>query len=174
MLAAAASLTAQADIVVNRTGGPTPVGANFQWDYTARLENHPLENGDFFAIFDFTGFVSEVAHPAGWSFAAEFVTPQPLTQVPDNATIRNLRWTWTGAPVTTNMTWSPFSVLSTVGGPGTSVFYVALTDGGMASNLGPTVGPAAGGPTPVAEPGSLLLIAGGAVLLLLMRRPRLA
>jgi len=172
ILAAAAVITAKADIVVNHIGGPTPVGPFYQWDYSAQLENHPLVSGDFFAIFDFFGFVGEAAPPpSDWALTVEPTTTQTLTAAPDNESYTNLKWTYSGPTIDTSFTWSNFSVLSTGGGTVLSeLYYIGQTDGGNAANLGPTVN----GPSEVPEPGTIALLGGGMGLLVLMKRRRTA
>lgn len=95
--------TAHAAIVPTLAAG-SPSGAGpYTWTYEAIL--HPdtrVENGDFFTIYDFAGFIGgSNTQPAGWSFASSNVTAPPAGVVPfDNPTLPNLTWTRTGGTIT--------------------------------------------------------------------------
>src|SRR5712691_2480318 len=81
---------------------------NYKWDYHGQLNPaQKVLNGDFFTIYDFSGFVSGTnLQPADWSFSSSNsgLTPAallPLVNIPggiiDNAGIPNLTWIYTGS-----------------------------------------------------------------------------
>ena len=157
--------SASANILIDLVAAPTPAGSNFTYEYSARLENHKLYRNDSFTIYDFFGFVSAAAMPGGWSFTAESITAQSLTNVPDDPNIPNLRWTYKGSPITSDMTFTPFRAISTIGVTGGSPYYTAWSAGGRAGNIGQTVGP-------VPEPGSIVLFSAGIGTMVLLHRRR--
>ena len=109
-MVAAALAVAPSAFANTITVTPTPViggapGA-FTWTYTAALEgNSQITNGDFFTIFDFTGFTGAVVTPAGWTFSSANTGVCPADDVTavcallDDPTLPNLTWTRSGGTI---------------------------------------------------------------------------
>jgi hypothetical protein len=184
--------TARAAIVPTLTT-ITPVGGgDFRWSYESSL--NPAEkvtDGDFFTIFDFTGFVPGTnLQPAGWSFSSSNsgVTPTgllPLVNIPggitDDPSIPNLTWTYTGSPAIPGPAdLGAFSAVSTGNVTKLSSFNSESTEqsgftaGSKVDNFGTTATPVPPTPTPVPstvpEPCTLALLGFGALPLALRRR----
>ena len=182
LLSMTLGISAKADIVVNRIGDVTPEGSNYRWTYEAVLDEHPLNATDFFIIFDFVGYVpGGDSGPASWGLTVEDSSVQTDTAVPDMPGVSNLRWVYSGATVplptgggTPQLTFSPFSSLSSVGPSGIgNLYFVGQTSGGQAGNLGQVQGPGNGSEVP--EPGSMMLLGGGlGAMVFALRRRRQA
>ena len=115
---AATALIARADIIPSYES-TTPSGGNFQINYTAVVTgDQRVDTGDFFTIYDFNGLVQNSATmPANWSFSSLLigVTPSRVNP-PDDPTILNLTWTYTGAtPIIGPAALGTFSAVSTFG-----------------------------------------------------------
>jgi hypothetical protein len=92
-----------------------PNVASGTWSYPVSLSTgSQVQNGDFFVIYDFGGYVaSSITPPAGWSAAAQLITPPPPGVVllnPDDPTLTNLLFTRTGGTVTNNSTTTELSL----------------------------------------------------------------
>jgi PEP-CTERM motif-containing protein len=159
--------------IIPSFSGTSPSGTNTVWGYHIDITtDQQVTTGDFFTIYDFGPFIAgSNAQPAGWTFSSSLTTaPPPGVTPPDDPTLLNLTWTYTGsAPIPTGSTAGPFSV--TVAGtqfeevPQTRAGYFAAmatrtTDppNTKISNVGriPV-------PVPIPEPTTLsLLVLGGA------------
>src|SRR5215467_4991710 len=83
---------ARADIIP-QLSTVTPSGSNFTWTYSASLTNdETLQNGNFFTIYDFAGFVSGTNfQPANWVFSSAMTGKTPAKVTPtDDPNIPNL------------------------------------------------------------------------------------
>ena len=178
----AASVAARADIIPSFTGTSPGSGTNTVWNYVIDItSNQQVTAGDFFTIYDFGPFISGSAtSPAGWTFSSSLVTAPPAnTSPPDNPSLANLTWTYTGAPVLpTGTHLSGFSVTQATSSflqspPTKTGFFAASASsttgaGGKIGNVGQVPIP-----VPVPEPTtlSLLAMAGiGSVLRKIRRR----
>jgi hypothetical protein len=177
----AAISVARADIIPSFAGTSAGSGTNTVWNYTIDItSSQQVTAGDFFTIYDFGPFIAGSAtQPSGWSFSSSLVTPPPSgTNPPDNASLANLTWTYTGAttiPSNTNL--SGFSVtqltsvFQAVPSKKTGFFAASATSntggGGKINNVGQVPVPA-----PIPEPTtlSLLALAGAGSALRAIRR----
>jgi hypothetical protein len=93
---------ARADIIPEVSTVTSNGSGGFTWTYTAALTNdETLQSGNFFTIYDFTGFVPGTNfQPANWVFSSANVglTPPRVTPT-DNPSVPNLTWTYTGPNV---------------------------------------------------------------------------
>lgn len=180
----AAIALAHGDIIPSFSG-TSPSGTNTVWGYQINITtDQHVTTGDFFTIYDFGPFISgSNAQPSGWTFSSSLLTaPPPGINVPDNPSLANLTWTYTGSvTIPTGSSVGPFSV--TVAGtqfleaPPTSNSYFAAqatrltggTAGTKISNVGQI-------PVPVAIPEpstlSLMLLAGAGAASRVLRRRR--
>ena len=84
---------------------PVPVGANFEWRYTATLKSgSTLNPGDFFTIYDIAGFgpsvpiANPIILPANWSSSVQPLGINGFVQTPtDSGTVNNVTYTYIGA-----------------------------------------------------------------------------
>ena len=159
-----------ADIIPVFTG-TSPSGTNTVWGYQIDItSSQQVTTGDFFTIYDFGPFISgSNAQPTGWTFSSSLLTAPPSGTIPpDDPTLLNLTWTYTGTTtIPTNSTVGPFSVTITgtqfQEAPRTRASYFAAQatrtggSGSKISNVGQI-------PVPVAipEPTTLSLLALGA------------
>src|SRR4051812_28650055 len=175
----AVNAPARADIIPKlKTGSPTLVGADYLWEYTAKLtEEQFLKPGAFFTIYDFAGFIPGTnSQPVNWAFSSANLgtTPSGLL-IPDSNGIPNLTWTYTG-PQTSNgpITYQFFSAKSHFGTKLVSNYgaQASLSDpgeldnGDNTMNKGHIIAPA----SVVPEPCSMALLGLGAAPLLRLRR----
>lgn len=104
---------AHGDIIPSFTG-TSPSGTNTVWGYKIDItSNQQVTTGDFFTIYDFGPFISgSNVQPSGWTFSSALVTPPPSgISVPDNPSLENLTWTYTGSTtIPTGSSLGPFSV----------------------------------------------------------------
>jgi PEP-CTERM motif-containing protein len=146
----------------------TPDAGNFRYTYGVVLtSDSTLHTGDFFTVYDFSGFVAgSNVQPANFTFssAATGQTPSGISVVDDPGTT-NLTWTYTGATtVVGQLGLGNFSAISTNSSADKAVFFAGTThrqvDGQVDSNITLTTGPNDGTPnTPgVPEPASLALV----------------
>ena len=109
----AAIALAHGDIIPS-FDGTSPSGTNTVWGYHIDITvNQQVTTGDFFTIYDFGPFIpGSNVQPSGWTFSMSLVTPPPSgINVPDNPSLENLTWTYTGsAPIPTGSSAGPFSV----------------------------------------------------------------
>jgi hypothetical protein len=171
------------DIIPSFTG-TTPSGTNSVLGYQINITaDQQVTAGDLFTIYDFGPFIAgSNVQPSGWTFSSSLLTPPPSgTNPPDNATLENLTWTYTGAAtIPTNSTVGPFSV--TVAGtqfleaPQTRAsFFAAQATRSTGGNIGTKVNNVGQVPVPVPvpEPTTLSLLgiaAAGAVARAVRRR----
>jgi hypothetical protein len=90
--------------------------AGWRWTYDAVLhEDARVEDGDYFTIYDFRGFVPGTnTQPAGWDFVANNVGLTPPNVLPsDSAGIVNLTWVRSGG-TTAEADLGQFSAVSTL------------------------------------------------------------
>jgi hypothetical protein len=178
----AANAPARADIIPTLNALPSAVSGGFLWQYDAQLTQQQfLKSGDFFTIFDFNGYVpGSATAPINWVFSSANigVLPAGLT-IPDNASIRNLTWQYTG-PTTGNgpTDLGLFTAKSIFSDLGTGMYgaqghkwskigtYVLPDHGSLTMNKGPITTPA----PVVPEPCSMALLGLGAAPLLRLRR----
>jgi hypothetical protein len=107
VVAALSAPTAFANTIVS----PTPVvagGGPYTWSYAVSLAgNSQINDGDFFTIFDFSGFIPGSQNVvAGWTASSSLLgvcpaqAPFPMVcAVVDDPAIPNLTWTRTGGVI---------------------------------------------------------------------------
>jgi hypothetical protein len=91
--------TLRGDIIPSFAGTSPGTGTNTVWNYTINItSDQQVTTGDFFTIYDFGPFVmGSNLQPSGWTFSSSLVTTPPAgTNPPDNPTLENLTWTYTG------------------------------------------------------------------------------
>jgi len=113
---ARAALTATLNSITPATGGQA---GQFNFNYTASLApDDSFVNGDFFVIFDVAGFVSATA-PTNFVVEPQLTTllppPNVILSTPDNPTLTNVRFRYTGATPLDTMTLTGFVIRSTFG-----------------------------------------------------------
>lgn len=110
-LASVAAL--RADIIPSFSGTSPGTGTNTVWNYSINItSDEQVTTGDFFTIYDFGPFVANSATaPAGWTFSSSLVTPPPPnTNPPDNPTLANLTWTYSGPTIPSMTHLTGFSI----------------------------------------------------------------
>jgi hypothetical protein len=108
----AAVLAARADIIPSFVG-VTPSGGNTVWTYSIDITSTQyVTTGNFFTIYDFGPFIGGTGNqPSGWTLTSSLVSTPPFqTNPPDDPTLLNLTWTYTGTNIPSNTTLSPFEV----------------------------------------------------------------
>jgi len=182
LIACLAAVAAVRGDIIPVFTGTSPSGTNTVWGYQIDItSDQQVTAGDFFTIYDFGPFISgSNVQPSGWTFSSSLMTPPPSgTNPPDDPTLLNLTWTYTGsATIPTGSTVGPFSV--TVAGtqfqeaPQTRASYFAAqatragANGTKINNVGQIPVP-----TAIPEPTTLSLLAlggAGAVARALRRR----
>lgn len=184
LMALVGIVSARADIIPSFGGTSPGTGTNTVWNYSINITSDQVVTaGDFFTIYDFGPFIlGSNTQPTGWTFSSSLTTPPPAnTNPPDNPTLANLTWTYTGSttiPTGTNL--SGFSVTQ----PTSSFQEVpSMKIGFFAAQATRNTGPNAGSkinnvgnvpvPIPVPEPTTLSLLAlagAGSVLRAIRRR----
>ena len=168
LIAVTAALTSvRADIIPSFAGTTPGGGTNTVWNYTINItSDQQVTTGDFFTIYDFGPFVANSAtSAAGWTFSSALTTaPPPLTNPPDNPSLENLTWTYSGPTLPTGTHLTGFSVtqltsiFAQVPSTKTGFFAAQATrnDSGTTkiSNVGQVPVPA-----PIPEPATLSLLA---------------
>jgi hypothetical protein len=175
----------RADIIPNFIGAaPDDSAQNTVWTYNADITaEQNATNGDFFTIYDFGSFiVGSNQQPADWTFSFSLVTAPPaMISVPDDATLYNLTWTYTGSsPIIGNsaagQNIGPFSIMVS----GFQGEEVPLTVQGWFAAQGTAAGGSNPGtkinnvgrldvPAPIPEPSTIALVIGTGGLGLLGR-----
>lgn len=111
---AAAISTVRADIIPSFAGTSPGPNTSTVWNYAIDItSNQQVTTGDFFTIYDFGPFIANSnVQPTDWTFSSAFVTPPPSgTTPPDDPSLENLTWTYTGtAPIPTGTHLGDFSV----------------------------------------------------------------
>src|SRR5690242_17350878 len=88
----------RADIIPSYVS-TVPSGQNsivtYQIDLTAEQN---ANTGDFFTIYDFGSIIpGSNTQPSGWTFSSSLIGANPpQTNSPDNASVLNLTWTYSG------------------------------------------------------------------------------
>ncbi|MBV9618220.1 MAG: hypothetical protein JO201_03330 [Verrucomicrobia bacterium] len=156
------------DIIPSFTG-TTSSGTNTVWNYQIDITSGAVVTaGDFFTIYDFGPFIAgSNLQPANWTFSSSLTTVAPAgTLPPDDPTIANLTWTYTGStPLPESSIAGLFSVIVATSQfqevPRTRPGYFAAqatrapgNDSGKLNNVGriPV-------PVPIPEPTTVSLIA---------------
>jgi PEP-CTERM motif-containing protein len=118
------AVSMRGDIIPNFAGTTPGSGTNTVWNYTIDItSDQQVTAGDFFTIYDFGPFITgSNLQPTGWTFSSSLVTtPPPGTIPPDDPTLQNLTWTYTGSTtIPTNTHLGTFSVTTA-----TSIFQQA-------------------------------------------------
>jgi hypothetical protein len=154
-----------------------PEAGNFSWTYSVVLPtNVQLQAGDYFTVYDFSGYVPgtatvtsaypSAANAANWSVAASLTPQIPAHLNPvDNTTIPSLTWTYNGPTINPagQVTLGNFSAISMYKASTTGYFTATSTvttngqtDANITETLIPT-GSSAGAPPGVPEPTTLAL-----------------
>ena len=171
----------RADIIPSFAGTTPGSGTNTVWNYSINItSDQKVTTGDFFTIYDFGPFIlGSNTQPAGWTFSSSLSTPPaPGTNPPDNPTLADLTWTYTGsATIPTGTNLSGFSVTQSTSIfqelPSTKSGYFSAqatrvtAEGSKISNVGRVPVP-----VPIPEPTtlSLLALAGAGSALRAIRR----
>lgn len=162
--------TAHADINVN-FGSTSSTATTTLWNYTANVTSQQeVHSGNFFTIYDFGNIIpGSNVQPAGWTFSTSLLGPTPAqVNAPDNPTILNLTWTYSGPVIPTEtLGIGPFQVA--IDGPQRTEFNVSYFAGQGTMSVGPNAGSVIGNistiivPRVIPEPSTLafLLSAGG-------------
>lgn len=158
----------------------TPEGGNFRYSYSASItDQDEIANGDFFAIFDFNGYVSGSIMADEPDFVGTVQNTGPINPPdvvlsdPDNPNVENLVFTYTGgAPIPGAIVLFGFSALSIYDQTTQDQFdgrNTKIVDGTPVDSVGFVDVPMV---TAVPEPASFVLagLAGGAGLLFMRRR----
>lgn len=110
----AAISMARADIIPSFAFTSAGPGTSTVWNYSINItSDQQVTAGDFFTIYDFGPFIAgSNVQPTGWTFSSSLVTPPPSnTNPPDNPTLENLTWTYTGSTtIPTGTHLGPFAV----------------------------------------------------------------
>jgi hypothetical protein len=178
-----AAATLRGDIIPSFGGTSPGTGTNTVWNYTINItSDQEVTTGDFFTIYDFGPFISGTnTQPSNWTFSSSLVTPPPSgTNPPDNPTLANLTWTYTGsATIMGNTNLAGFSVAVATstfqGTPSTRTgFFAAQGTRATGGTAGTKVNNVGQLPVPVPEPTtmSLLAFAGVGAALRAVRRRR--
>ncbi|HEY6070141.1 MAG TPA: PEP-CTERM sorting domain-containing protein [Chthoniobacterales bacterium] len=164
---------ARGDLIPSFNGTSPGSGTNTAVNYAINItSDQEVHIGDFFTIYDFGPFIAGTnVQPAGWAFSSALVTSSPSgVNPPDDPSLANLTWTYTGPSVIpTGTHLGPFSVqiataqfqetlqlrLSYFAAQGTKV---SDPIGTKLSNVGRV-----SVPVPVPEPTTLSLLAVGAL-----------
>lgn len=170
------------------TVGPTPfislVGPPYQWSYGVTLDgNSQVNDGDFFTIFDFDGFVNgSQSNNAGWTASSTGTGTCPtdtgfpaLCAIFDDPALPNLTWTRTGGVIMGPGENNPAILLGIFSAQ--SIYNSPKNDGWVSQDQDNQTGTAnegAGGNTnvpvsAVPEPASLLLLGSGLAAVARMR-----
>lgn len=164
---------ARGDIIPTFSGTTPGTGTNTVVNYGINITtDQEVHLGDFFTIYDFGPFMAGTnVQPAGWAFSSAFVTMPPSgVNPPDDPTLENLTWTYTGPTVIpTGTHLGPFSVqIATAQFQQVlqvrNAFFAAqatrssVPNGTKISNVGQV-----SVPVPVPEPTTLSLLAVGAI-----------
>lgn len=145
-------------------GAPAAVGAgNYRYTYTAVLNDHVLEAGDYFVIYDFLGYRTGSINAPNVDWMTDdsgTVGPYPAAPINESAAVVNLLWVYQGANISASGgpvvlgKFSADSSSSRVGG----LSFGGITDGGNFDFSG-----TAGGPIPEPSTMGLLTMALGAM-----------
>jgi hypothetical protein len=160
----------RADIIPTFTGAAAS-GNNTVWSYKIDITvNADVTTGDFFTIYDFGPFVAGTAvAPAGWTFSFSNLGPTPSGVLPpDDPSIVNITWTYTGPTLHESSNIGPFSIatagVQTEPSLRTGYFAAQATSGPnpttKLNNVGRITVPTL---VPVPEPTTLSLLALGAI-----------
>jgi hypothetical protein len=175
------------------TVGPTPIvigGGPFTWAYGVTLDgNSQINNGDFFTIFDFDGYINGTQSAnAGWNATSSNLGTCPtdvgfpaLCSIFDDPALPNLTWTRTGGTIMGPGSNNPAILLGIFSAQ--SIYDNPRNDGWVSQDQDNQTGTAnegAGGntnvpfATPVPEPASLLLLGSGLAFVARMRKRKTA
>lgn len=146
-----------------------PDGDNFRYTYGVVLtSDSSLHTGDFFTLYDFTGYVDASAvMPEGWAFSTSMTGGNPIGTVPgDNDTLPNMTFTYTADPqLEGQLGLGNFSLISNKDETGTTAFTGRShrqVDRAIDSNITDVLSPIGGiditpPPPGVPEPATLVL-----------------
>lgn len=162
----AAFSTVRADIIPSFVSATATGGGNTVWSYQIDItSDQQVTTGDFFTIHDFGPFIPGTnMQPADWAFSSALVGKTPSgVNPPDNPTILNLTWTYTGsATIPTGTTLGLFSVTLAgtqfVSAPTRDAFFSAQATRGPGPNAGTKINNVGHVPVPVPEPSTLALL----------------
>jgi PEP-CTERM motif len=99
LIAFAAASAVRADIIPSFSGVTAGSGTSTVWNYTINITtDQQVTTGDFFTIYDFGPFIAgSNVQPAGWTFSSSLSATAPAnTNPPNNPTLEDLTWTYTG------------------------------------------------------------------------------
>jgi len=179
-----AAVSLRGDIIPSFAGTSPGSGTNTAWNYTINItSDQQVTTGDFFTIYDFGPFIAgSNLQPTNWTFSSSLLTAPPSgTNPPDNPSLANLTWTYTGsATIPTGTSVGTFSVTmatpqfqqlpSTKNG-----YFAAMATRATGSGLGTKINNVGQVPVPIPVPEpttlSLLALAGvGSALRAIRRR----
>jgi hypothetical protein len=144
---------------------------NFRYTYGVVLTSDSVLNaGDFFTLYDFTGYVNgSVVMPDHWTFSTSMTGGNPAGTVPgDDPTIPNMTFTYNGDPLTGQLGLGNFMLTSTNGETDTTAFTARTNrqvDGAVDANITNVLSPVGGiggggdgGGSQTPEPATLVLL----------------
>ena len=156
----------RADIIPSFVSATATPSGNTVWSYQIDItSDQQVTTGDFFTIHDFGPFIPGTnMQPADWTFSSDFVgKTAPNVHPPDDPTLLNLTWTYTGSTtIPTNTTVGTFSVTLSgtqfVGAPLRAAFFSAQATRNGGQNPGTKISNVGQVPVPIPEPSSLALL----------------